>query len=245
MNQRLNILDIWVDTISSSEAEEEVLNILRNGRRPHCIFASNPEKNFSVPKNPVLYNVYRTADILLPDGIGMVLAAKFLYGQRMKRIPGVEFMKTICGLAAAERKTVFIYGAREAVNREAVERLQHEFPSLRIAGRSNGYIQKAEMPDLIRQINTCRAKVLFLALGSPRQEMWFARHKDQLSHVVLVQGIGGTLDTIVGTVKRAPRLWCRLNLEWLYRLLKQPQRAGRQRLLPLFAMQVVKQKLKA
>ena len=95
-------------------------------------------------------------------------------------------------------------------------------------GRANGYVKEEDMDALVAQINESKAEVLFVALGSPRQEKWMAKYLDQLVTVKICQGIGGTLDTIVGTVKRAPLFMQRLNLEWLYRLLQQPTRAGRQ-----------------
>ena len=243
MNRRLKILQIWVDAITQDEAKERVVSILRNGSRPHVVFASNPEKNFTVPLDRKLHDIYRDADILLPDGIGMVLAARLLYQKKIDRIPGVEFMKTLCRLAAQENKSVFVYGAKEAINQAAVEKLKQEMPGLEIAGRCNGYLSEDDMPNLIKKINDSNAAVLFLALGSPKQEKWFARYQKQLDHVVLVQGIGGSLDAITGNVKRASDFWCRMNLEWFYRLVSQPSRVFRQRVLPVFALQVFWEKI--
>jgi N-acetylglucosaminyldiphosphoundecaprenol N-acetyl-beta-D-mannosaminyltransferase len=208
------------------------------------VFASNPEKNFSVPADPILYKVYRDADLLLPDGIGMVLAARLLYGLRLERVPGAEFLFDLCGLAAQTGQGVFVYGAKEHVNDEACRRLASRFPGLSIAGRSNGYVAPAEMDALVERINASGAEILLVALGSPKQEQWCAAHAKKLGRVKVIQGIGGTLDTIAGTVKRAPAAWCRLNLEWLYRLLKEPTRIQRQKVLPLFAWEVVMAKLK-
>ena len=247
MNSRLSILDVWVDPVSREEAIDRVRGFLRNGDRPYSIFASNPEKNFTVPKDPELYECYRQADLLLPDGIGMVKAAQVLYGAELSRIPCSEFIFDICRVAQDEGKGVFVYGAKEEVNARSCEVLAERFPRLKIAGRSNGYVKDDEMVGLIEKINASGAAVLFLALGSPKQEKWFAEHKDQLTHARAVQGIGGTLDTIGGTVKRAPEIWCRHNLEWLYRLLSEPKRIARQKVLPVFAWLVfvewVKKKL--
>lgn len=209
------------------------------GNKPCCIFAANPEKNFSVPKDPILYHVFKHADLLIPDGVGIVLAARLLYGAPLSRVPGVEFMKDICNLAAEENRSVFIYGSRDAVNEAAVKNLQLQYPGLRIAGRSDGYVPESEMPGLVRRINESGAEILFLALGSPRQEKWFATYAPQLLHVKVCQGIGGTLDTIAGTVKRAPAPWQKFSVEWLYRLLSEPKRIRRQRVLPIFAFRVM------
>ncbi len=232
--KRLKILNIWVDAVTRNQAQQMVRDFIEKGSRPHIVFASNPEKNFSVPRDPALYDTFKNADLLLPDGIGMVKAAKIIYGVDIKRIPGVEFMEEICGLCAEKKFKIFIYGAKEEVNREAVEILQKRYEGLDIAGRANGYLKEQDMPALIDKINASGAQVLFLALGSPRQEQWFVRYRDQLENVRVCQGIGGTLDTIAGTVKRAPQFFQKLNLEWFYRLLTQPSRAGRQILLLKF-----------
>ena len=100
------------------------------------------------------------------------------------------------------------------------------------------------MPNLLDYINKSRAKILFLALGSPKQEKWFATYHRELKHVKVCQCIGGTLDTIAGNVKRAPEFWQRFSLEWFYRLMIQPKRIRRQKILPLFAIAVLKDKLR-
>lgn len=244
MTNRLKILDIWVDPITKPEAMQKVADILKNGQRPHAIFAANPEKNFSVPKDPELHKIFEQADILLPDGIGMVWAARTLYGASLDRIPGAEFFEDICTLAAQGGYKVFIYGSTEEVNRQSAEILQARFPGLLIAGRAHGYLGIKDMPDLIKHINSSQAEILFIALGSPKQEKWFGAHKDSLRSVKIVQGIGGTLDTIVGKVRRAPEIWRRVHAEWLYRLLKEPKRLRRQKVLPLFMVRVLHKKFK-
>ncbi len=244
LKERLAILDIWVDSVEWAQAIERVRRFL-GGDAPRTIFAVNPEKNFSVPRDPMLYETFKNADLLIPDGIGIVLAARILHGTALTRIPGVDFMHEICRLAEKEGKSVFIYGAREPVNQRAVDTLRLKFPRLQIAGRSNGYVTQSQMPDLIKRINESGAHVLFLALGSPKQEKWLASHASKLDHVRVCQGIGGTLDTIAGTVKRAPIVWQKLSLEWLYRLLSDPKRIYRQRVLPLFVLRVILAKLKS
>ena len=241
--KRLKILNVWVDPVDMNGALERVVRFVEEGDRPHSVFAVNPEKKFSVPRDPQLHKVFSEADLLIPDGIGVVMAARILYRVRLARVPGVEMMDEICRLSAKKRYKVFIYGAKEDVSAKSAEILQQRYPSLEIVGRANGYVSHEEMPTLIEQINTSGAQVLSLALGSPRQENWYATYANKLHTVRVCQGIGGTLDTIAGTVKRAPHFWCRLNLEWLYRLLAEPKRIGRQRVLPIFAYLVFRRKI--
>jgi len=240
----LKILNIWVDPVDRKEAIQQVKHFLVKGTRPHAIIAANPEKNFSVPKDAVLYDTFKNASLLLPDGMGVVMAARILYGVNLERLPGSEFIYDICNIAVEENYKVFIYGAIEDVNKKAVEELKRRYPDLKIAGRANGYVKESDMPDLINHINASKAEILFLALGSPKQERWYATYKNQLQHIKVVQGVGGTLDTIAGTVKRAPQVWCKLQLEWLYRLIMEPKRIKRQKVLPIFAVMVLLAKTK-
>ena len=244
MINRLKILSVWVDMVDMQQALARVSDFVEKVVRPHSIFAVNPEKNFSVPKDTVLYDTFKTADLLLPDGIGMVWAAKVLYGVKLSRVPGVELMDNICRLSERKGYRIFIYGAREDVNKMAVDVLRKRYPELEIAGRSNGYVKEDEMGDLVKRINASGAEILFLATGSPKQEIWFARHKDFLKNVRVCQGIGGTLDTIAGNVKRAPEIWQKYYAEWLYRLLAEPKRIKRQKVLPIFATAIIMSKLK-
>ena len=244
MNKRLDILETWVDPVTMEQAVATVEGYVERGERPHAIFAVNPEKNFSVPKDPALYQAFRTADLLIPDGIGVVLAARLLHRARLSRVPGVELMEEICRLAAARGYGIFLYGAREEVSLEAAQVLAKRYPGIKIAGRANGFVPKERMPELVGEINASGARILFLALGSPRQEQWYARHWAELTSVRVCQGIGGSLDAVTGRVRRAPPIFCRLHLEWFYRLVKEPSRLGRQRVLPLFALRVLGQKLR-
>jgi len=240
---RLKILDIWVDPVDMNLALKRVVEFVEQGARPHSVFAVNPEKNFSVPKDLDLYKHFRNADLLIPDGIGIVVAARILHGTRLSRVPGVELMGNICNLAARKGYKVFLYGAKEEVSRIAAEKLSERYPALTIAGRASGYVREEEMPALVESINNSGAEILFLALGSPKQEKWFATYGPSLTTVRVCQGIGGTLDTIAGNVKRAPEIWCRWNLEWLYRLLSDPRRLKRQKDLPVFASKVLLAKI--
>ena len=245
MVKRLGILNIWVDHISKDECLKKVEQYIETDeQKVHVILASNPEKNFSIPKYPSAYNLYKTADILLPDGIGIVLAARVLHGVSMKRLPGADVFSWICSLAAYRGYRVFIFGAKEHVNKKAVAILRKRYPNLRIVGRSHGYVSDDEMHLILEKVNQSKAEILFIALGSPKQENWIASYGNLLEYVKVCQGIGGTLDTIAGNVKRAPERWQKLQLEWLYRLLKEPKRIKRQKVLPIFAIQVLKEKIR-
>jgi len=238
LTDRLKILDLWVDPVTRAECLAKVSGYLQEDEGVRTIFAVNPEKNFAARKDGSLRHTLKSADLLIPDGVGVVLAARMLYGARLSRVPGVELMEDICALAAKGGYKVFVYGAREEVNKEAVEVLKGRYRGLNIVGRSNGYVKEEEMATLVERINASGAEILFLALGSPKQEKWISAHKDDLKTVKVCQGIGGTLDTIAGRVKRAPEIWCTWSAEWLYRLISEHMRIKRQKVLPIFAVMV-------
>jgi N-acetylglucosaminyldiphosphoundecaprenol N-acetyl-beta-D-mannosaminyltransferase len=202
------------------------------------IFAVNPEKIMAAQRNPVLRESLNAAEYLIPDGIGAVIAARMRGTHIRERVPGSELMPRLCALAATRGYRVFLYGAREQINAAAAHHLKKQFPGIRIVGRHNGYVDAADHEALIEQINAAAPHLLFVALGSPKQEEWIYRNRGRL-RVNVIQGVGGTFDVIAGAVRRAPPLWIRWHLEWLYRLLVQPSRLRRQTPLLQFAMLVL------
>ncbi len=235
---RTEVLDVPVDCVTMEGALDFVERLIDGGSKGQYILAINPEKVMVLLKDNALRGAFTAAALLIPDGIGVVWAMRRLHGLKAVRVPGSELMPKLCELAAAKGYGVFLFGSREEVNREAAERLVQRYPGLKIAGRANGYLTDEEMPGLVERINASGAEILFVALGSPKQEQWIQKWMPALN-VNVCQGIGGTLDTIVGTVKRAPAVFCEFGLEWLYRLITNPKRIRRQIVLPVFAWRVM------
>lgn len=235
MVERLEILDVPVDALSGiEEAVARVEDFMRNEAGPcRAILAVNPEKVMAARKNPALLGVLKSAGLLVPDGIGVVLAARRAGYRQVGRVPGVELMEALCARAAARGWPVFLLGATPEVSDAAARALRSRYPELRLAGRRDGYFGEQDEAAIVAEINASGAELLFVGLGSPRQELWMSRHLAALS-AQACQGIGGSLDVIAGNVKRAPALVRRLNLEWLYRLLREPRRLVRQTALPRF-----------
>lgn len=239
---RVLILGVPVDAVSHEGALSYAAAKIAAGGPAESIIAINPEKVYATRANPVIRRSVDQAGLLLPDGIGIVMALRLLRGLHLKRVAGADFMQALCARAAEKGWRIFLYGSSEAVSQAAADELLRRHPSLLIAGRSNGFVAEHDMASLIDRINTSGADILFVALGSPKQEEWLLRYAPQLK-ISLCQGIGGTLDTIAGTVRRAPVFFQKLNLEWFYRLVRQPSRAGRQKVLLYFMRDVLKAKL--
>ncbi len=236
--QRIDILGIPVDCVDMTMAIQQVDTLIQ-GEHAKTIIAVNPEKVIKAQQDAFLKKTIEEAGLLIPDGIGVVIAAKLSGYRHIQRTPGSELMPEICYLSEKKQYPVFLYGASPDVNKKCVAQLKKQYPNLNIAGHDHGYIEQKDMPQLIESINQSGAKVLFIALGSPRQELWMAQYLSQCTHVRVCQGVGGTFDVIAGNVKRAPKFFRNLHLEWFYRLASQPKRAFRQTALFKFFIDVL------
>jgi len=201
--------------------------------------AINPEKVCFAHADGHFREVVRDANVHICDGIGTALAVRLLWRLRIPRITGVELFHEMLAQADEKGWRVFLLGASGETSREAVRRIEQAYPRLQVAGACDGYFE-ADGP-VVEQINAARTDLLFVALGSPRQERWIAAHRDRLQ-APFCMGIGGSLDVLSGRVKRAPSLFRKTGTEWLYRLIREPRRWRRQLVLPWFAWEVLLQR---
>jgi N-acetylglucosaminyldiphosphoundecaprenol N-acetyl-beta-D-mannosaminyltransferase len=237
LRERIEILGVPVDCLDWPTTLQIIESELSSPGPARAVVAVNPEKVIRAQSDPRLLQDLRRSALLIPDGIGVVVAARLLGLGRMERVPGSELMPKICEIAERRELGVYLFGAAPQVNEEAAAELRRRYPRLKVTGRQHGYVSESQMEDVIASINSSGAAVLFLALGSPRQEIWMGRYLPRLQ-VRLCQGVGGTFDVLAGTVRRAPSGFIKLHLEWLYRLLSNPRRLLRQTALPRFALQV-------
>ena len=239
--KRVQVLGAPVDCVDMQQALE-VVDQMVNGGSPQTVIAINPEKVIKAQNDPLLHQWLNKAGLLIPDGIGVVVAVRLLIGEKISRVPGAELMPAICEQSLTRGYKLFLLGASRKVNETAVEVLKQRYPGINIVGNRDGYFDDSDMPELIDQINASGVEVLFVALGSPRQELWMEKYLP-LTNVKVCQGVGGTFDVLAGNVRRAPLLFRKLNLEWLYRLVSQPKRLLRQTALPKFVVKVFKEKI--
>ncbi len=237
--KRVNVLGVPVDCVDMARSLE-VVDAMVRGDRAQTVLAINPEKVIKAQSDPVLRRALADAGLVIPDGIGVVYAIRLLWGETVTRVPGAELMPAICAVSAARGYRLFLFGASAEVNAQAVAELRRQHPGIAIVGHRDGYVEEARMTELVEAINRSGANVLFVALGSPRQELWMEKYLPQLPGVRVCQGVGGTFDVIAGRVRRAPSPLRRANLEWFYRLVTEPRRALRQAALPRFVWQVLR-----
>jgi N-acetylglucosaminyldiphosphoundecaprenol N-acetyl-beta-D-mannosaminyltransferase len=236
--RRVEVCGVSVDCVDAAGAVARAEALMARAA-PAAIYAVNPEKAIQCGRDARLKRALDSAGLLIPDGIGVVLAARLLHGAGVARVPGCELMPALCAHAAAHGRSVFLFGGAPGVAEAAAASLHEANPALRIAGTQHGYLDAAGTERLIERINALKPDILFVALGSPRQEFWIAENLPNLD-IRLCQAVGGTFDVLAGTVKRAPRMFRAVQLEWLYRLLSQPKRALRQTALPLYAGRVAR-----
>lgn len=201
------------------------------------IIAVNPEKVMAAQKNPEVKELINGSTFQIADGVGILLASKLKNGNIKTRVTGVDMMARLLKFAAEESHPIYLYGAKREVVERAAENITRDNPGIVIAGTTDGYEQDENA--LIERINDSAAKIIFVALGSPKQELWIKRNMDKLSNVLVFQGVGGSFDVFSGTVKRAPAFFRKTGTEWLYRLMSDPKRIKRQLNLPRFLIKLL------
>ena len=201
----------------------------------------NPEIVEICRENPEANRVINEADLVLPDGIGVIKGAAMLGTPLKERTPGIEFAAHLMGKMAEEGLSLYLLGAKPGVAELAAQKLTEQYPGLKIAGTHDGYF-KEDAP-VVEAIAASGADCVFVCLGAPKQEFWIKKN-GPATGARLLCGLGGSLDVFAGTVERAPKFWCDHGLEWFYRLCKEPKRIGRMMKLPLFLVHVKQEKKK-
>lgn len=227
---RTDVLGVAFDNITLDEAADRAMSMLEEDRA-HLVVTPNPEIVQEARQNPAFAQVLAGADLVIPDGIGVVYAAKILGRPLKGRVPGIEFAAALMERMAKTGKRLFLLGAKPGVADMASVNLQAAYPGLVVCGTHDGYFQ--EDAPVVEAIRKAQADVVFVCLGYPKQELWIARN-GQDTGARLLAGLGGSLDVFAGQVERAPEAWQRMGMEWLYRVIRQPSRLRRVAKLPLF-----------
>lgn len=249
------ILDIKINKVTTAEVLEEIKSFLLSDQQ-HYIVTLNPEMVVEAQRNDYFKKIINEADLVISDGIGIVLANKFLNRQMLfKKITGIDLIYKICESELAKDKKIYLLGAGEGIAGKAAEVLSKKYDCLNIVGTETGIPvgisnfefrisnkitnSKFQTPksdndrfyglnkELIKRINKVKPNILFVAFGSPKQEEWIYESLKRIPSVKLAIGVGGSFDFISGKTKRAPLIFQKLWLEWLWRLILEPRRIGR------------------
>lgn len=236
----VSILGVNFINTNMKDMVERLKQRMLNNQKGFVVTA-NPEIVMKALEDPTYKNYVEKADYVTADGIGVVKGAQILGKPLPERVAGYDLMRNLLTVLNEKKLKLYMLGAQEETIEKAVQTIKVEYPDLQIAGYHHGFF-KWEDPAIINEIKETQPDLILVALGMPRQEKWIAEHIDQVEKGVFI-GVGGSFDVIAGTVKRAPEVWQKLNLEWFYRLLKQPSRWRRMLALPHFALKVVGQRI--
>ncbi|HEX2619407.1 MAG TPA: WecB/TagA/CpsF family glycosyltransferase, partial [Phototrophicaceae bacterium] len=236
--RRISILGLPVDAITYPEWLDLIGRWIRESDRPRHVCTTNPEFMIVARKDPNFWNILQRCDLCVPDGIGLLYAAKLMGTPLPERVTGSDGVPIIAERAAQADWRLFLLGAAPGIAAKTAEILQTRYPGLQIAGIHSGSPAPNEEDAIVDLINASRADILLVAYGAPQQDKWIARNLPRLQ-VKMAMGVGGSFDFIAGIIPRAPLWMRRAGLEWVYRLYLQPSRIGRMMRLPRFALLVV------
>lgn len=234
------VMTITFDNITMEEAVGTAMGHI--AARSRCrVVTPNAEFALEAKKNPRFLKILNTSQLVLADGISVVLASKIIGDPMQGRVTGVGFAQALAAAMAKEGRSLYLLGAKPGVAEQAAEKLQQTYPGLKIAGTHDGYFKDAA--PVVEAINAANPDALLVCLGAPKQEYFMEDYDDALK-VPVMAGLGGSMDVLAGNVKRAPEFYQKHGLEWLYRLVKEPQRWRRMIKLPLYLLDALVWKIK-
>ena len=234
-----DILGVQFDDLTLDEAAQAGAALL-DTEGFHYVVTPNPEFILAAETDLEFKSILNQADLVLPDGIGVVYSAKILGTPLKSRVPGIDFAS--CMLEELDRRggRLFLLGAKPGVAEQAGQNILEKHPNIVLCGTQDGYF-KDELA-VVRQVADAKPDLLFVCLGAPKQEKWMARWGVHTGASLAI-GLGGALDVFAGNVERAPESWQKLGLEWAYRLKKEPKRITRMARLPLVLTRAANQRV--
>ena len=232
---KIDVMGVQFDNVTMEQALHKAEELLGQPGASYAV-TPNSEIVYEALADESLMRLLNNADLVLPDGAGVVLGSKILKTPLKEKVAGVDFADGLLELLAKTGRSVYLLGSKPGVAELAAEKMVKKHPGLTVCGMADGYF-KDEGP-VVEKINAAGADVLFVCLGAPKQERFMDTHKAELN-VRLMIGLGGSLDSFAGTVKRAPKWMIACSLEWLYRLIKEPKRFKRMLRLPKFIWRVI------
>lgn len=243
MESCTEILGIRFYAISCADAKKEIKNALR-GEGQMRLFTPNPDIILKAQKNNALRKALNSGALLLPDGIGIVIASRLLGAPLPQRITGIDMGEFIISYAAESELSIFLLGGKPGVAEAAERELRKKYPRLNICGTHHGYFEKSgsENDTVVEKIRSRSPDILFVCFGCPAQELWISENAARLQSVKLLAGLGGSLDVWSGKVRRAPRFVQICGFEWLWRMIREPKRLRGFLNIPIFMEKILLQR---
>ncbi len=231
---RVVLLGVPIDAVTSDEAVEALMGFLKSGHLArffhvggqYHVMTPNSEMLVEASRNEEFKKLLNQSSLNLPDGVGLLMMAKMTGQHLPERVTGVDTVARLCE-KLPERHSVFLLGAGKGVAERAAKVIKKTNPELTIAGTFSGSPCDEDAPDIVARIRKVKPHVLFVAFGAPAQDLWIHKYLKELPSVRVAMGVGGTFDLLAGKQKRAPKWMCKVGLEWLARLIRQPKRFRR------------------
>ncbi|MCT4542488.1 MAG: WecB/TagA/CpsF family glycosyltransferase [Vallitalea sp.] len=237
---KVDILGVNVDNDDMNKAVNKVIEYMDSDGK-YKIYTPNPEFVMMSIEDEEFKGILNKGDLVIPDGIGIVIASKILGKKIPERVAGYDLVQNVFKRIKKTNRTVYLLGASEGVAIKAADKMREIHKGLKIVGVHDGYFDENEEKNIMESINTLKPDLLLVGLGAPRQEKWIDNNIHKLNIKVAI-GVGGSFDGMAGNVKRAPLIFQKLGLEWFYRLIKQPSRITRMIKLPVFLIKVIKER---
>jgi len=242
VRNRIAVLNVMIDVVTMKEAVARVEQFIKLGR-PHLVVTPNAEMIMMANADNSFAQIINNADLVVPDGAGVVWAARYNGDRMPERVAGYDLVQNLLVAAARQKYRIYMLGGAPGIVDKAKQAAEKRYPGVQIVGTRHGFFSKSDESEIVGNIKDCHPDILLVALGVPRQEKWITEYSKQLQVPVAI-GVGGTFDVMAGTVQRAPLWMQNANLEWLYRLLSEPKRGIRMLALPRFVMKVLTNKKK-
>lgn len=238
MKSTVDVLGVAISKVTMQEATKKINEFVKSDSF-HSVYTPNPEIVMLAKEDSAFHKILDEADLVVPDGIGIVIASKIKKDPLPERVAGYDLVQNTMKEAVKEGYKYYFFGSKPGISDEAAVKMRETYPGIDIVGTHNGYFKPEDEADIIADINESGANILLVALGAPKQEKWIEANKHLMPNVRVAIGVGGSLDVMSGNVKRAPEVFQKLGLEWFYRLVKEPTRFMRMLVLPKFLIKVV------
>ena len=239
MRNTVKILGIDIDNIDIDEAGVLTKDLIEKSNKTcKIVVAPNTEFIMMAQKDEEFYNILKNAELATPDSVGVMIGGKIQKKSFKQRIPGQAYFRKILEIGEKEGWTFYMLGGEGEVPKLAVNNVKKDYPNLKVVGYHEGFFKEDSEEKVIKEINSLKPNVLFVAMGAPIQEKWISKHKNELQ-VDIAAGQGGTFGYEAGKIKRAPKLVQKLCIEWLWRLILQPTRIKRMIVLPIYLMKII------
>lgn len=238
MRNTVRILGIDIDNIDIEDAGNITKNLIENSNKScKIVVAPNTEFIMMAQKDKEFFDILRSAELATPDSVGVMIGGKKQSKPFKQRIPGQAYFRKVLEVGEKENWSFYLLGGKDDVPKLTAENVKKIYPNINIVGYHEGFFDKDSEEDVISEINRLQPNVLFVAMGAPLQEKWIAKHKNELK-VDIAAGQGGTFDYEAGKIKRAPKFFQKLGIEWFWRLMLQPSRIFRMLVLPVYLIKI-------